>query len=166
MDVALIRWPEEGSRRVELASRELPRLLLLDVEAEPPVCHDPLEDWVRVPAPAPDVRARAESLMRRFREQRASTPELNGSGVLRFRGVSVELTPLQSRLMARLLTELGAVVTRHDLLVAGWGDEEGSPNSLEAQLARLRRRIEPLDISIRTVRSRGYVLETAALPLD
>lgn len=162
MDVALIRWPEEGPRRVQLARRDLPRLLLLDVEVEAPICHDPLEDWVRVPAPAPDVRAREESLMRRFEERRASTPELNENGVLRFRNVSVELTPLQARLIARLLTELGAVVSRSELLAAGWGDEEVSPNSLEAQLTRIRKRIEHMDISIRTVRSRGYVLETVA----
>lgn len=160
MDVTLIRWPAEGSRRLELAERDLPRLLLLGQDDEPPICHDPLEDWVRVPAPGDEVRARVDSLLSRFKGHQWSTPGLDDNGLLRFRGVSTQLTPLQARLVARMLSDLGAVVTRSDLLAAGWRTGEGSPNSLEAQLARLRRRIAALDLEIRTVRSRGYMIDT------
>ncbi len=70
------------------------------------------------------------------------------------------MTRLQARLAERLLEDLGAVVTRPELIAAGWPAHEASINSLEAQVGRLRRRIASLDLRIRTVRSRGYVMET------
>src|SRR5262245_50001944 len=50
VDVALVRWPEESDRRRRLERDGLPRLLLVEDGAAPPLVEDPLEDWVRVPA--------------------------------------------------------------------------------------------------------------------
>jgi DNA-binding response OmpR family regulator len=54
------------------------------------------------------------------------------------------------------------VVTR-DELCAGLGTEErrSTRNSLDLQIMRLRRRIEPIELAIRTVWGQGYVLEQA-----
>lgn len=161
--MALIRWPDETARRIELGARNMPRLLLLQPGAEPPVCVDPLEDWVRVPAAPEDVRARAESLTARYEGHGPSDITLDGRGLLCLGQHQARLTPLQARLVGPLVERSGTVVSRAELIDAGWGvDHTGaSPNALEANLVRLRRRLKPLGLHIRTIRSRGYLLETA-----
>jgi DNA-binding response OmpR family regulator len=42
--------------------------------------------------------------------------------------------------------------------VAGWGDDL-SPNAIEVYVSRLRSKLEPAGIKIRTVRGFGYMLE-------
>ena len=163
MDVALIRWPDERAQRSELASRDLPRLLLLQPGEEPPVCFDPLEDWVRVPAAPQDVRARAESLTARFEGRVPVDITLDSGGLIRVGERQTRLTPLQARLVGPLVEGKGTVVSRAELIDAGWGSAhtKATPNALEANLVRLRRRLGPLGLHIRTVRSRGYLLEKA-----
>jgi hypothetical protein len=63
--VEVLRWPAEAARRAELAARTRPRLLLVAPGEVPPPL-DPEEDWVRLPAPARDVRARRARLARRY----------------------------------------------------------------------------------------------------
>lgn len=163
MDVALIRWPDERTRRTELATRKMPRLLLCQPGAEPPLCLDPLEDWVRVPAAPEDVRARVESLAVRFGGRNPASITVDGGGVLHSGERRVRLTPLQTRLVRPLVEKTGMVVSPAELMEAGWGREHAAAtrNALEANLVRLRRRLKPLGLRIRTVRSRGYLLEKA-----
>lgn len=121
---------------------------------------DPLEDWVAVPVADDEVRVRVANLVARGRAANGSRVSIDAHGVLRFRSGRAHLTLVQARLAERLLEDLGAVVTRDQLMAAGWPAEEVSINSLEAQLVRLRRRIASMDLRIRTVRSRGYAMET------
>jgi DNA-binding response OmpR family regulator len=46
---------------------------------------------------------------------------------------------------------------------AGWPDGAPGRNALDVHVLRLRRRVAPLGLAIRTVRSRGYLLESTAL---
>ena len=62
--VALVPWPAEATALDALVTAASPRLLLVDADAEPPVVHDELEDWVRVPADDRDVEVRARRLAR------------------------------------------------------------------------------------------------------
>ena len=62
--------------------------------------------------------------------------------------------------MAAMLDRLGAVVTRDALSRAGWPDGAPGRNALDVHVLRLRRRVAPLGLVIRTVRSRGYLLES------
>jgi DNA-binding response OmpR family regulator len=64
--------------------------------------------------------------------------------------------------MSALLDRAGAVVSRDTLARAGWPDGAPGRNALDVHVLRLRRRVDPLGLVIRTVRSRGYLLETAA----
>ena len=156
MDVELLEWPAEQARRERLAGFGTLRLLLVDPDAPPPVAHDVHEDWVRVPASDDDIEARVQGLLRRV----SSPPELDGDGVLRCNGAWVSLPPVEARLTSALIARFGAVVSREALSGAGWPDE-GVPgrNALDVHVLRLRRRIRPLGLAIRTVRSRGYLLE-------
>ncbi|MBV9935373.1 MAG: helix-turn-helix domain-containing protein [Actinobacteria bacterium] len=77
--------------------------------------------------------------------------------MLRYQGRSVFLSPVEMRLVATFLERYGAVVGRHTLSRAGWVGEVPSRNALDVKIFRLRQRIEPLGLEIRTVRARGYL---------
>ncbi len=154
----MLRWPAEEARRTELQLQGCPRLLLVE-DGVPPVPVDDLEDWIRVPAGEVDLRVRVDGLRHRVESRLRPVPELDGDGVLRLDGLWVSLPPVEARLTAALLDRYGAVVSRDNLAHAGW--PEGSPgrNALDVHMLRLRRRLSTVALAIRTVRSRGYLLE-------
>ncbi len=158
MDVVFLRWPFEHARRDELQRDGHPRLLLVAASAPPPVSVSDIEDWIRVPASDLDVRARVEALRARF-ARRAPGPELDSDGVLRLDAGWVALPPLEARLAAALVGRFGAVVSRDSLAQAAWPDGAPGRNALDVHMLRLRRRVSSLALVIRTVRSRGYLLE-------
>ena len=137
----------------------MPRLLLVDPQAPPPLVEDPLEDWVRLPVSDADVRARVETLLRRERSRNDGHLQVDHHGVLHVGPASEPLPPVEARLMEALVDRIGAVVSREALARAGWPDGEPNRNVLDVRILRLRRRLEPLGLHLRTVRHRGYLLE-------
>jgi DNA-binding response OmpR family regulator len=163
VDVVLVRWPAEQDRRDELQRERRPRLLLLEDDAPPPLSEpDGLEDWIRVPAAEVDLRARVDGLRRAAEARAAPAPALDDDGVLRLGDRWVSLPPVEARLTAALLDRYGAVVSRDALARAGWPTGAPGRNALDVHMLRLRRRLSPLALAIRTVRSRGYLLERLA----
>jgi DNA-binding response OmpR family regulator len=160
MDVVLVRWPAEQPRREQLESEGSLRLLLVEGGAPAPVCVDCREDWVRVPADEADLRARIDGLGFRNRTLAEEVPLLDPDGLLRFVGGWVSLPPVEARLMGALIERYGAVVSRDQLARSGWPAGAPGRNALDVHVLRLRRRIAPLGLAIKTVRSRGYLLET------
>lgn len=160
MDVVLVRWPVESPRRDRIAAEGQPRLMLVEDGAEPPLGTDPMEDWIRVPASEVDVQARIGTLAARARA--GAAPALDADGVLRFGSLWVSLPPVEARLTRTMLDRFGAVVSRESLSRAGWPDGAPGRNALDVHVLRLRRRLTPVRLAIRTVRSRGYLLEPAA----
>jgi DNA-binding response OmpR family regulator len=158
MDVALIQWPSDEGLRVELAAQRLPRLLLVDPDADPPECTDILEDWVRLPVSRADRNARIRMLESRLAPTDLSAPLLNGYGTLEYAGEKTQLSAIQTDLMRLLIDRFGAVVNREALALAAWPDTDHSDNNLDVAIGRLRRQLEPLGLALRTVRSRGYLL--------
>ena len=140
----------------------MPRLLLLEDNAIPPQPADCLEDWIRVPATEIDVRTRCDALAVRSDHHVSAAPTLDDDGVLRFGGVWVPLPPVEARLTVALLERFGAVVSRDALTQSGWPDGAPGRNALDVHVLRLRRRIQPLGLAIRTVRARGYLMECVA----
>jgi DNA-binding response OmpR family regulator len=162
MDVVTLRWPLETERRAALAAAQAPRLLLVEGGSPAPQTEDCLEDWLRVPASEDDLRARAEALALRARTHLPTVPLLDKDGVLRFGSAWVPLPPVECRLMDALLERFGAVVHRETLARAAWPDGAPGRNALDVHVLRLRRRLLPVALAIRTIRSRGYLLEKAA----
>lgn len=156
MDVVLLRWPEESTRRAELEQGARPRLLLVEPGEPPPSCNDPLEDWIRLPADDRDVRARLSALVTRSGTER---PRLDDDGLLWFRGSWVSLSPVEQALAVPLIERYGAVAGRETLRRRAWPDGLPSRNALDVHMVRLRRRIAALALEVRTVRSRGYLLQ-------
>lgn len=161
VDVTLVRWPSEAGRRTRLAAAGQPRLLLVDDGSPPPSLADCLEDWIRLPAPDEDMRCRVAALASRAGAHQPAAPTLDGDGVLRNGDGWVSLPPVEARLTGTLLTRYGAVVSRENLSRSGWPQGAPGRNALDVHVLRLRRRLQPLGLVIRTVRSRGYLLEAS-----
>ena len=162
MDITLIRWPAEADRLPELRDAQIPRLLLVDGDGAPPIVTDELEDWIRVPAPETDLKARVEGLSLRATQAGRSVPEIDEHGVVRFRSGHTTVPPVEARLAELLIAQFGSVVSRDALTEAGWPGGHANRNALDVHVLRLRRRLAEAGLSIRTVRSRGYLLEPAA----
>jgi two-component system, OmpR family, response regulator len=160
MDVVLVRWPEEDARLRELRGSGAPRLLLLNGESTPPELSDCLEDWIRLPADDRDVRARVATLSSRA-ETDQPAPQVDGDGLLRHRGRWVALSPVESALAVTLVDRFGAVVGRDTLARRAWPNGVPTRNALDVHMLRLRRRVASLGLEIRTVRSRGYLMQAA-----
>jgi DNA-binding response OmpR family regulator len=162
MDVVLVRWPEENLHLGELRGAGTPRLLLVGPDASPPDSVDPLEDWIRLPAEDRDVRARVATLEARA-SNGAAMPEIDEDGLLRFRDKWVSLSPVERELASALVERFGAVVGREVMARRAWPSGAPTRNALDVHILRLRRRIAPLGLEVRTVRSRGYLLQITSL---
>jgi len=129
-------------------------------EGAPPEVLDCLEDWVRVPTDEAELSARRGALAQRARAHvLGPAPSLDESGILRVGEAWVALPPVEVRLTACLLERRGAVVSRAALVQAGWPGGSSGRNTLDVHVLRLRRRLGPVGLCVRTVRSRGYLLE-------
>ncbi|MFD9792053.1 response regulator transcription factor [Streptomyces sp. NPDC059070] len=76
-------------------------------------------------------------------------------------GTPVDLTPTEFRLLASLISAAGALVTRRDLVRAGWPEgAQVSDNTLDQYLSRLRRKLRTggSDRAITTSRGMGHRL--------
>lgn len=158
-DVVLVHWPEERHRLTELRRRGAPRLVLVADGADPPApTGDPCEDWMRVPAGAADIHLRVATLRLRVTGSGSNEPAIDADGVVTHEDRRVPLPPVEARLMAVLVERGGAVVSRERLMRAGWPDSDPGRNALDVHVLRLRRRLAPIGLALRTVRSRGYML--------
>jgi len=157
--VVVVRWPLDATRAEQARDEGRPRLLLVDADAGPPVTVDPLEDWVRLPALDSDVQARLDALEARARRQKR--PAVDDHGIVRFEGRWVALSPVEGRLVAVLSDRFGMVAGRDAVTKRVWPVDPPSRNALDVHMLRLRRRLAPLGLEVRTVRSRGYLLEVA-----
>jgi len=156
----VLRWPADQKRRRELADLGVPRLFLVNSDAAPPVCVDPLEDWVRLPCDERDIDARMTALRARASTGTPSArPQLDGNGRLLRRNRWVPLSPIEEHLCSLLISEFGAVVSDRRLMAAAWPNGTGTPTGLRLQMTRLRRRIVDLGLEVRSVRGKGYVLQ-------
>jgi len=158
MDVQMVWWPDEQDRLVELRQTSAPRLLFVEAGRQPPASTDCLEDWVRVPVDERELRARVTALAARA-EHHGLRPDMDDDGLLRFRGRWVDLPRVERTLATALVERFGAVVGRETLVRRTWPQHRPTRNALDVHMSRLRRRIAPLGLGVRTVRARGYLLQ-------
>lgn len=124
------------------------------------------DDYMTKPFDLPEFEARVRALIRRgqFDAGKSLT-----HGSLRFDleahrlfhlDQPVELSVRELAVLELLLSRQGQVVTKEQMVdrLFGWGDDGGS-NAIEVYVHRVRKKLEPFNISIRTVRGMGYLLE-------
>ena len=93
--------------------------------------------------------------------EEVDVPELDDDGLLRYRGRWVALSRQQELALRPLLRRWRRVVPPRSLAEATWSGEVG-PAALSSLVRRIRRQVEPLGLTVHTVRARGFVLEPAA----
>ncbi|WP_237774042.1 helix-turn-helix domain-containing protein [Actinosynnema sp. ALI-1.44] len=155
LEVKLVRWPAEAASLARYRQMNVLRLLVVEGRAAPPITADVKEDWVRPPVSKADLMARIAAL--RARSDVYAVPHVDPVGVLRYGSQSVTVSAIGTAVLSRLAADFGVLVEREELLGLLPGND-GDRNALDLQIMRLRRRIGPLGLGIRTVRGRGYVL--------
>ena len=126
------------------------------------------DDYLVKPFAITELVARLRALVRRHELRRSQSLVL---GALCFDsearrahidGQPVHLSARECIVLQYLLLKTGRVVSREQMsaLVPGWSAGT-SDNALELLISRLRAKIEPAGVRLRTVRGLGYLLEPA-----
>jgi DNA-binding winged helix-turn-helix (wHTH) protein len=157
--VAFVRWPLEAPRAYRLRELGLPRILLVEPDATPPIDPDTRQDWIRVPFDEADLLARVRTLELRCVD--VERPRVPGDGRLTFAGKWISVSRINERLLEPLAENYGDVVPIDELVARGWPDGQGRTAMLRVHVVRLRRVIAELGLQLVGVRERGYVLEAA-----
>jgi DNA-binding winged helix-turn-helix (wHTH) protein len=159
-EVKLVRWPAESARRDRYRALGVLRLLVVEGGVQAPVSSDVREDWVRAPVSDEDLKARVASL--RAKAEAHRLPYVDPNGVLRYSGRSITVSRTETDLLECLVRQFGILVPRETLREC-LPDRPGgaSRNALDLHIMRVRRRIRPIGLIVRTVWGRGYLLEAA-----
>jgi two-component system OmpR family response regulator len=124
------------------------------------------DDYMTKPFDLPEFEARVRALIRRGQYNAGTTMT---HGQLRFDTAArrlfygdqpIEMSARELGLTELLLARQGKVVSKEQIInqLFGFGEDVGS-NAIEVYVHRVRRKLEPLGIDIRTVRGMGYLLD-------
>jgi two-component system, OmpR family, response regulator len=127
------------------------------------------DDYLTKPFSLEELRFRIEAVLRRSRAERPVPPvrlrcadlEVDEDARRVFRdSIEIALTPTEFRLLAYLLTNLGRVVSKDQILERVWGyDSEADGRSVETYISALRQKIDTTEPRLlHTSRGFGYVI--------
>ncbi len=126
------------------------------------------DDYVVKPIALAELEARIRALSRRG--QYGGNPQIAHGPLLLdttarqawLNGEPLDLPAREWSVLEFLLPRAGRIVGKEQILqsLCGWNDEI-SINAVEAYISRLRAKLEPAGVHIRTVRGLGYLLEKA-----
>jgi two-component system OmpR family response regulator len=129
------------------------------------------DDYFSKPFDLPELEARVRSLLRRasgapspMLRHGALTLDTNGR-CAEIDGRGIDLSAREFALLETLMLRMGRVVSKSALLEKLYGaDDQAGENAVEVFIHRLRRKLEPAGVMIRTIRGLGYMIDK--LPRD
>jgi len=124
------------------------------------------DDYMAKPFDLPELEARVRALVRRGKF--GASPQLV-HGRLRFDTIgrraliderALDLSARELSVLETLLLNVGRVVSKEHIAeqLSSWGEEPGL-NAIEVYMHRLRKKLEPAGVTVRTVRGLGYLLD-------
>jgi two-component system OmpR family response regulator len=127
------------------------------------------DDYMTKPFDLPEFEARVRALLRRGQNHatnlvRHGRLELDlGARRVFHDGKPIDFSLREYAVMEILMSRQGKVVTKEQMFdrLFGWGEDVGT-NAVEVSVHRVRKKLEPYGIEIRTVRGMGYLIEKAA----
>ncbi|MCU0882922.1 MAG: response regulator transcription factor [Hyphomonadaceae bacterium] len=124
------------------------------------------DDYMAKPFDIREFEARVRSLLRRQAGLRSSTVTLGAlsldltSRQFSANGQPIDLPPRERALLELMVMRAGKVVAKEAIVQSVTSLEDNlSDNAIEQYVSRLRRRLQPLGLNMRTVRGIGYLLE-------
>ena len=124
------------------------------------------DDYMIKPFSLPELEARVRALIRRG--QCGVNPLYLCSALVfdsierraTINGTPLELTTRELSVLEALILRTGKVVSKEQLIERVYSySEEASNNAIEVYIHRLRKKVEPAGVTIRTVRGLGYIIE-------
>jgi two-component system OmpR family response regulator len=124
------------------------------------------DDYMAKPFAMPELAARVRALVRRSQAQ-IGPKIVHGPLMLdtvarraQLNGDPFDLAAREWAVLEVLLARVEKIVSKEAIIqaVANWG-EELTPNAIEVYVSRLRAKLDPAGVNIRTVRGFGYMLE-------
>jgi two-component system OmpR family response regulator len=124
------------------------------------------DDYITKPFHLSELEARVRAVVRRT-QAGSSSDLVHGRLRLDIAGrrlyaddEPLDLSVREFAVAELLLTRTGKVVTKQQILdkLYGW-EEASSSNAVEVFIYRLRKKLEPAGVSIRTIRGMGYLIE-------
>src|SRR5450755_5013327 len=123
------------------------------------------DDYLTKPFSVTEFEARVRALLRRSVAPAArwAIGEMSvdfAAKRVRIRDRPIDLTPREWALLELFLTHPGRVLSKDQIADSLFTfDEQLSPNAIEVHVSRLRTKIEPAGVRVRTVRGFGYLWE-------
>lgn len=127
------------------------------------------DDYLTKPFDVGELEARVRMLLRRRSGQRSTSVEFGrlsfdrNSRTFTVDGAMLDLPAREVSLLETLILRAGKVVPKQSIIESLSSlDEDLSPNAIEQYVSRIRRRLAPIGLTVRTARGIGYYLETGS----
>lgn len=123
------------------------------------------DDYLAKPFELEELDARLRALVRRSEGQLQETQRLgelswHDGGYFELQGRPLSLTPREQALLTVLMYRRRRPVARQQLFEQIFSlSDEASPESIEIYVHRLRKKLQPGNVRITTIRGLGYLLE-------